>query len=230
MKTKHRLVDIASCLAFVVVATHIAFDAIAGLERVPSLALLFPAVALAGYVAADFASGFVHWLADTYGSPQTPIVGAKLVAPFREHHDDPSAIARHDFLEANGDNCLITQLVLMPTLLLVPGGERAWGTVVSLFVLVLATSVVLTSMVHGWAHREDPPRVVRWLQARQLVLSPEHHAVHHAAPHATHYCITTGWLNPLLDRLQFFRHLERLFAWFGIQPTNERAVVDREAF
>jgi ubiquitin-conjugating enzyme E2 variant len=33
--------------------------------------------------------------------------------------------------------------------------------------------------------------------------------LHHAAPYSTHYCITTGWVNPLLVRTGFFRHAER---------------------
>ena len=35
-------------------------------------------------------------------------------------------------------------------------------------------------------------------------------ARHHTASHAGAYCVTTGWLNPLLDRLQAFAAAERL--------------------
>ena len=53
---------------------------------------------------------------------------------------------------------------------------------------------------------------VHWLQRAGLILSPEHHAIHHAAPHDRHYCITVGWMNPMLDKLGFFRGLEAVVA------------------
>jgi ubiquitin-conjugating enzyme E2 variant len=161
----------------------------------------------AGYLAADFASGVVHWLADRYGSTETWLFGANFVRAFREHHRDPEAITRHDFIETNGDSCIF----VVPVLALVVWASSG-SLVLDGFTLALGVAVLLTSQIHRWAHTPSPPRAVAWLQARRLILSPARHRAHHAAPFDRHYCITTGWLNPLLDRARFFQTLEWLLA------------------
>ncbi|MBJ21939.1 MAG: hypothetical protein CL933_21230 [Deltaproteobacteria bacterium] len=35
------------------------------------------------------------------------------------------------------------------------------------------------------------------------------HALQCTSAHARAYCVTSGWLNPLLDRLHFFERIER---------------------
>ncbi|MGH7856030.1 MAG: fatty acid desaturase CarF family protein, partial [Candidatus Binatia bacterium] len=59
-----------------------------------------------------------------------------------------------------------------------------------------------------WAHHPMPSRPVRFLQRLRLILSPGHHAAHHAAAFDRDYCITTGWLDPVLDAIGFFPALE----------------------
>src|SRR5437762_3546014 len=57
--------------------------------------------AAGGFVAADFLSGLVHWLFDTWGTPATPVVGKTFIVPFRVHHSDPQDITRHGFVATN---------------------------------------------------------------------------------------------------------------------------------
>ena len=60
---------------------------------------------------------------------------------------------------------------------------------------------------------------MRLLQRAGLILSPEHHVVHHTAPRDKYYCITVGWMNPLLDKIHFFRFCEA-----AITRINPRAL------
>jgi hypothetical protein len=68
--------------------------------------------AVAGLLLCDFLSGFVHWAGDTIGGVSMPVFGPHFIKPFREHHTDPRAITRHDFVQTNGNNCLISLPVI----------------------------------------------------------------------------------------------------------------------
>jgi ubiquitin-conjugating enzyme E2 variant len=160
------------------------------------------------FPATDLLSGVVHWAADTWGSSATPLIGPKLIAPFREHHHDPQAILAHGFMAANGAACLLA-LPLAAGALALPVKRSAIAGAGLAFVWGLLFFAALTNQFHAWAHARTPPRLVAWLQRRRLILEPVHHAVHHTA-HLKHYCVTSGWLNPWLEANRVFPRLERL--------------------
>lgn len=175
-----------------------------------------------GYLAADLASGIVHFAADTFGSIDTPIVGKKFILPFRAHHDRPWEITTHDFVETNGDSCFAALFVLVPVVATVDVTSGGTSTAIGAFTGSLVAFVVMTNQLHKWAHTSVPPRIVRLLQASRLVLDPKAHAIHHRAPHEQRYCITSGLLNPLVDRVGLFAAVARLFGkpfGRGVPPT-----------
>ncbi len=67
----------------------------------------------AAWVAADFVSGVVHWLADTWGSEKFPILGPRFIRPFRVHHQTPSSFLTCNFFFFFGDTCLIAIPILI---------------------------------------------------------------------------------------------------------------------
>ncbi|HVE87381.1 MAG TPA: fatty acid desaturase CarF family protein [Myxococcales bacterium] len=162
--------------------------------------------AVAGFVAADFLSGLVHWTFDTWFSLGTPVVGKTFVYHFRLHHSDPDDICRQGFICTNGHNCLASIPALLGCLFLPVG--TAWGTGLLTFLVATALGTFGTNQFHKWAHEKRVGPVVGFLQRYHLVLNPRHHDIHHTRPYDQHYCITTGWLNPFLRAIHFFRVTE----------------------
>ena len=115
-----------------------------------------------GFVLADFVSGIVHWAADTWGSPDMPVIGQALIRPFREHHVDQKEITRHDFIETNGNNCFISSPPAAIAALL-PDGTVWFFLAAMTFAMCLA--IFGTNQFHKWAHADAPFRA-RWEHAR----------------------------------------------------------------
>ena len=186
------------------------------------LAWWLPIVFLAAGVAADLMSGVVHWAADTWGHESWPVIGPRVLRPFRVHHLNPHDMLARGFLDLNGDVALIT-LPLLAMAWLMPTGSRA-GLVAATFFAAWAVWALPTNQVHQWAHMSRPPRLVRWLQRARVILPPAAHRVHHASPYATHYCIVTGWNNAWTARAGLFLRLERVVTRLtGLVPRADEA-------
>ena len=188
-----------------------------------------PLALAAGVVAADFASGIVHWTADTWGRESLPVLGVRFLRPFRIHHVNPDDLCERDFVDCNGDGALLVCPVLLGSWL-VPLESDLLGAA-SVFTAAFGAATLPTNQVHQWAHLPVPPRAIAWLQRRGLLLSRAAHQRHHAAPYTASYCISTGWCNRALDRLGFFRAAERLLsrATGLVQRDDERDYVERRA-
>lgn len=188
--------------------------------RTEGLAWWMPAAFAAGVLLADFGSGLVHWGADTWGRDDLPVIGPRLLVPFRVHHINPDDFLRRNFVDTNGDVALVA-VVPIVSLMLLPLDEL-WQRVAAVGGFGLCGAGMMTNQIHQWAHMPCPPRLVRLLQAAGLILGRREHAVHHAHPYEAHYCITTGWCNRPLEAVGFFRGLERTITRLtGAQPRHD---------
>lgn len=209
-----RIMDAASIVVYSSVAIFMASRVWQGMEGAsPWNALLVALLAVASYALADLVSGVVHCAADNFGEEDLFFLGTAFIKPFREHHRDPDGITRHDFFEVNGNSCLVNLLVLLPVYFLIPISTSYWGALAGAFALSFTLAIVCTNQFHKWAHQTNPAPHVRFLQSMNLVLTPEVHKVHHKAPFDRYYCITAGWLNPVLEKVGFFHWIHVTFDW-----------------
>src|SRR3954470_3231903 len=121
-------------------------------------ALRIAVVVAVAAIAADLASGLVHWAADTWGDQSWPLVGPTLIRSFREHHVDQQAITRHGFVEANGATALALLPVIAAVHAALPRVPSAWTHLdgqVSIVALSLTFFVFMTNQIHKWARLDS---------------------------------------------------------------------------
>jgi ubiquitin-conjugating enzyme E2 variant len=233
-----RAADVASGPLRLTVGTAIALGAVLGLVHAAHLlGALAPAdlpralaAALLGALAADLLTGLVHWACDTWGDENTPWLGPTLIHAFREHHARPHAMLEHDWVDVNREPgvaaALAWALLALPAVQALLAGRPALYAGLCSFIAYGAAA----NQLHQWAHMNRPPRWVRAMQRRGLVLSPAGHARHHAGANERAYCISTGWLNPALDACGFWRGLERAVSCCtGATPHAEHGEPGRSA-
>lgn len=168
----------------------------------PALALswVFAQIVL-GILFADLMSGIVHWYIDTYGDPDTPVLGRHVYHPTINHHAEPLDCIRASFWSRNGPLCGLMSVFIAGFLLL------GW---INAFTLSAIFAGVFASEIHVWSHKPKRmrPVLVRWLQNRKIILTPREHWLHHTGGFNQRYCTITNLLNPLIDRLRLFRLVE----------------------
>jgi len=203
---------VISCCAFYL-GRHFAAAALG----LPSLL----AALLLGYFLADFSSGMVHWVIDTWLDERAL---GRAIAITREHHVHPDHVDGYGFLEYAsvgsapsavlfGGACAVT--ALFPV--------SAATYVLMILWLVNSVCLLFGISLHNLAHRPARSGIMRLAQRLHLVCPPAHHWVHHR-DHTVHYCVVNGWANYVCDGLDFWRGLERVIeAVTGRVPRADEA-------
>lgn len=161
----------------------------------------------------DFLSGLVHWAEDTFGTEATPIIGRWVVTPNVLHHQDARAFVSKGWLASNWDLALVGLVVLV-----MAAATSHLGAAAVLFAIAGGNA----NQIHKWNHLPSKaPWFVRALWAARLMQRPAHHARHHRGQKNTAYCVITPLVNPVLDRIGFWRGLERLVVPITGAPRRE---------
>jgi plasmanylethanolamine desaturase len=169
---------------------------------------------------ADFITGLMHWAEDTWLRPgKSPLLDRFIVNDNIDHHRYPGKIRAGAYWATNRV-CIVLAIVAAAALALFR--VHMWELY---FVLALLSQ---SNQIHMWAHSSRPPAVVKALQRICMLQSTAHHAEHHKRPYASRFCTMTGFLNPVLDRIRFWRALERLAVKCG--ATVQRATPARGGY
>ncbi len=170
----------------------------------------------------DVITGITHWALDTYGSEETPYLGYVLIKPFRMHHEHPTYMVQFDDAPTIANSAAgATPLQLIAWYVATLGG---WWSIIALLFMIAFFGAVATNLFHKWSHMDTPPAFAKALQRCHLILTVEHHDLHHISPHKTAYCITNGWMNPLLDTIHFWRAMEFVLGKLGLHPHEQKKV------
>lgn len=170
----------------------------------------------------DLASGFVHWLEDSYGRPKWPITGLLITRPNILHHHKPTAFTSNSWLRS-ADVLLVMAAVIIAV---------AWALDVLTWQLLLFVAIgVNANEIHKWAHIPAARRypVVRFLQRLGVLQTPRHHARHHVGSKDSHYCAVTNMVNPVVDALGVWRGLEKGVEWlFEVRKRQDTSLVGKD--
>ena len=156
---------------------------------------------LVAFCIADFMSGLIHWLADHYGHRHMAILGRLFIGPFRDHHDDPEALLRQDWIELLEGSAFLGLPVSMALFLSHVSGA---GLLPVVFVTTLTLVPIFGAFAvaaHRWSHSTSVPIAVKLLHNAGVLINPKTHTIHHRGDHTSHFCILSGWCNPLLNGL-----------------------------
>jgi len=162
---------------------------------------------LVGYLIADFASGLVHWGMDTWFDET---VLGRAVAIAREHHTHPQHILAYGFLEhatlGSAPSAVFIGLAALVTASCTISPISYFFMIIW---LIMSTCLFFGTSFHNLGHRRPRSAFTRIAQKMHLVISPEHHWVHHRDGQIIRYCVINGWANYLCDGLHVWRGLER---------------------
>jgi len=180
---------------------------------------------ISGMASADFFSGILHWTFDTWGSSEIPFWGEYVVKSFREHHTKPHLILKRNWIESNGVPIIVVVLVhVVYSLLFEEWVLSILGSVhTSVFLFCFYLMMSMSNEIHKLCHYpKECGYFVETLRLFKIIPSRMDHKKHHTYPFDDNYCLSTGWMNPILRKLNFWRNLERIITRItGLQPRSE---------
>jgi hypothetical protein len=200
---------------------------------------------LAGWYAADLASGLVHMYMDYRPTPAGKGLDAlyfyagsresdhykalwrermakvgpldRLVYDFKNHHPRPHALGRRNLWRLIGSTVILAALPfsLVLNVLAFTGLVPGWAAAGGVALIV---GGAFAQYFHGSLHRDHNPWIVRAMRRCGLLMTPEAHQLHHDTLQRD-FATNCGWSNPLVNRLFAAGRRRGWFDDAGLEPT-----------
>jgi len=174
------------------------------------------------WLLADFLSGVIHWFQDRYCKRHWPIIGDIFVKPNDIHHVTPRSFTDDGFLLRNWASFAVATMC----------GVLFWATgALNWFTggFTVASSFMPTQ-AHYWAHRtakQNGPLITK-LQLLGVIQSGRQHWCHHRGNKDKFFCTMTDYMNPILEKIQFFPLIESaIYKLTRIKPKQVQSISDQ---
>lgn len=165
------------------------------------------------FTTADFITGIIHFIEDTYFTENTLLIG-NIIKRNREHHLKPRLMLNHTTFKTI-ETSLYLGLFLMFVLYIYK--------LLNLFSFLLILSGIFGNLIHKWAHQMENEKILltKILQNLYIIQSSYQHSVHHKEPYTKYYCVMGALLNPLLEKINFWRKMENvIYILFKVNPRD----------
>lgn len=178
-----------------------------------------------GLIFADLFAGFFHWFEDTYLDYCINIPILHQIAKDNElHHYFPRAIVHYEYYE----HMIVVTIISAITIGIFFAINYKFVLRHVPFFVSLFIFTSLSNVFHRFSHMRDCelPNIIRFLQ-KFIIVSHEHHAIHHAKSPDTKYCVIMPYNNYWLDNLQLWRMLESvIYIAFGVKASRKKKYSD----
>lgn len=176
-----------------------------------------------GYFAADFITGFIHWIEDKYTKFCTEYTFLSTISKNNElHHTNPEAILIGTFYD-NIKNALIASIFLFLLMCVTMGDIMKRNFVGYSTFFILATCA---NNIHRYAHetRANIPKAILFLQNAGILSSGAEHKIHHEKGESR-YCLIGDYTNKIVDYIHLWSTLEIIVAFFGIKANTAKPIM-----
>lgn len=171
-----------------------------------------------GYLLADFVVACFHWFEDTYLDIHTKYSLLREIAINNElHHYKPRLIIIYNPLQSIRDQSIASVLSVCIISVIHRNMVFKYYSIWATFVIFVS----LSNYIHQLAHLRSNEKhsIILFLQKLGLILSSDHHAVHHHSSPDNTYGVLNSYTNHIYDRLRIWRGLEFIIQiLFRISP------------